>query len=224
MKLAFGFGRLSTWPHHSGACRFAATVAFLLAAVLLPGIAAAQNAPPGGGAPFGWSSAVADFNADGRPDLAVAKRLSNHGGSDFRIDFQLSNGRRQSVSFASVQTALRVTAVDVDNDHDLDLVVTPLLGHHVIGVWLNDGAGNFRQGRDRDYAPFTARLATATLNGVPPQFALATPSPRRTFARLSSTPRAPAALATAAIGPVSSVDLPSRFLARSLAPRAPPIL
>ena len=171
---------------------------------------------------LGASSAVADFNADGRPDLAVARRLSNHGGSNFRIDFQISNGRRQSVSFASAQSALRVTAVDVDNDHDIDLVVTPLLGHHVISVWLNDGAGNFRKGRAQDAAPFTVHLATATLNGVGPPFAVVTTSPRRLTARLSSPARAPAAIAAIALRSTASIDLPSRFLARSLAPRAPP--
>ena len=203
------------------ACRFAASVAFLLVATLVPAVASAQHVQPGGADTFGWSSAVADFNADGRPDLAVARRLSNHDGSDYRIEFQLSNGRRQSVSFASPQSALRVTAVDVDNDHDLDLVVTPLLGRHVIGVWLNDGAGHFRQGRAHDDAPFTAHLAAATLNGVPPPFALATPSPRRILALPASAARAPTAHARA-VRPVSPVDLPSRFLARSLAPRAPP--
>ena len=35
-----------------------------------------------------------------------------------------------------------MAAVDVDNDHDLDLVVTALLGRDVVAVWLNDGAGH----------------------------------------------------------------------------------
>jgi hypothetical protein len=208
-------------PRAGGACRFVASVAFLLVAVLVPGVAAAQKSPQSPVAPFGWSSAIADFNADGRPDLAVARRLGNHGGSDFRIDFQLSNGRRQSVLFASTLPALRVTAVDIDNDHDVDLVVTPLLGHHVIGVWLNDGAGNFRRGRSRDLGPAAARLSTSTLNGLPPQFALATPSPRR-MALLSSPARAPTSSFGVRSLAVASTDLPSRVLSSSLAPRAPP--
>src|SRR5262249_20988249 len=111
----------------------------------------------------------------------------------------------------------------IDNDHDIDLVVTPLLGHHVIGVWLNDGAGNFEKGRTHDYAPFTPRLSTATLNGVPPQFALATPSSRRMPALSPSAARAPAAAGARGVRPVSPLDVPSRFLARNLAPRAPPV-
>jgi len=172
-------------------------------------------------APFGWSSTIADFNSDGRPDVAVANRLSNHGGSNFRIDVQLSDGHRQSMSFASAQPALRVTAVDVDNDHDIDLVVTQLLGHRVVGVWLNDGAGNFQKGHSRELPPVSARLANATLSGLAPQFALATPSPLL-MALLSSPARAPTSSFEVRSLAVASTDLPSRVLSSSLAPRAPP--
>jgi hypothetical protein len=191
-------------------------VSVCAAVVLVPWSAAAADTP------LGLSTAIADFNADGRPDVAVANHLSNHGGNGFRIEFKLSNGQRQFVSFASAQPALRVTAVDIDNDHDMDLVVTPLLGQHVIGVWLNDGAGNFEKGRAHDYAPLTSQLSTATLTGMAPQLALATPSPRRALALLPAA-RAPAvSSASSASRLVSSTNLPSRFLARNLAPRAPP--
>ena len=211
MKLALDLHRSTTSSHLARACRLVTGVAFLLVIVLLPGVAGAQ-------------SLVADFNADGRPDVAVAKRLGNHGGSSFRIDLQLSNGRRQSVSFASAQSALRVAAVDVDNDHDIDLVVMPLLGQHVIGVWLNDGAGNFAKGRTHDYVPFTASLSPQAISGLTPQFALATSSSRRLTGRVPSRARAPAATIAFRATSTPSTDLPSRFLAASLSPRAPPLL
>jgi hypothetical protein len=201
--------------------------------VAFPGAASAQFAPavapqpapifrPGtAGGPFGWSSAIADFNADGRPDIAVADRVGGLG-SSFRIEFQLSNGPRQFVSFASAHTALTVTAVDVDNDHDIDLVVTPVLSRHVIGVWLNDGSGHFRRGRTRDLPALPSQLSPASISGQAPQLSLATSTPRRMSALSPSAARAPAISVADRIRPAASTDLPQRFLASALAPRAPP--
>ena len=36
--------------------------------------------------PFGWATAIADFNTDGKPDMAVADRLARTGGGySYRI-------------------------------------------------------------------------------------------------------------------------------------------
>jgi hypothetical protein len=170
------------------------------------------------------STTIADFNADGRPDVAVANHLGNRDSAAYRIDFQLSNGRRQSISFASVQRGLRVAAVDVDNDHDLDLVVTPLLGRNVVGIWLNDGAGHFRRG-DPDAVPLdAARLSNVTIARWPTRFAPATPGSRRFIA---APPVSPVAIARTDDTPhvlrPDAVALSSRLLLSSLSPRAPPV-
>ena len=66
-------------------------------------------------APFGWASAVGDFDRDGQLDVAVA---------DPSFD-------------------LRVT--DVDDDGDLDILIARLAGGDVIGIWVNAGDGRFRE-------------------------------------------------------------------------------
>jgi FG-GAP-like repeat len=197
-------------------CRFVAAVAFLLVAALLPSAAAAQSFSDES------STAVADFNADGRPDLAVANHIGDRSSAAYRIDFTLSNGLSQTISFASAQRALRVAAIDVDNDHDLDLVITPVLGRDIVGVWLNDGTGHFRQGNPDSVPSDCARLSTTGISGCPPQFAVATAAPRRLIA---DTPSSMATM-TRASGAFRARPAPiaaaSRLLLCGLSPRAPP--
>jgi len=95
--------------------------------------------------PFGWSSAVADFDDDGRPDFAVADRLesSRDGGYRYRILFAVSDNPSLSVSFDSPSPALTIVVQDVDDDHDLDVLVSDAPSARVDTVWLNDGHGRF---------------------------------------------------------------------------------
>jgi hypothetical protein len=116
-------------------------------------------------APFGASSVITDFDADGAPDVAIADRTIRNG-SHYKIEVQLSDGSTQTVSFLSTKGALRVSAADLDNDHDQDLIVTPVLGREVVGVWMNDGTGHFARGRDAPYQPFVPTLESIpTLSG-----------------------------------------------------------
>ena len=94
--------------------------------------------------PFGWSTAIGDLNADGRPDYAIADRIGRRAsGFEYALELSISGIGSQSISFDSTQDALAVTLRDVDHDSDLDVVVTALLSRAVVGVWLNDGAGRF---------------------------------------------------------------------------------
>ena len=211
--------------------RFVTGVAFLLAAALWHPVSAqtvaghgspstAAFTPSSVAAPFGWASASADFNADGRADLAVADHVGSRNGFAYRIDFQLSNGDHQSFWFGSAHPALRVTAFDVDNDHDIDLVVTPMLSREVVGVWLNDGAGHFRFALERA-GPVGAAFFTPTrLGGCPPLLTLAIPRTRRA----STTPMPPSVAwlrRSPAPRACESDGSPQAALVR-LAPRAPP--
>jgi len=45
---------------------------------------------------------------------------------------------------------LHLSPRDVDADHDIDLVITTLSGERV-GVWLNDGRGQFTEGVSAQY-------------------------------------------------------------------------
>jgi hypothetical protein len=114
-----------------------------------------------------------------------------------------------------------VAAIDVDNDHDLDLVITPLLGRDVVGIWLNDGAGHFRRG-DLDAVPAdVARLSPSTIAGCPPQFAAVLPPPRRLAASRASAPTIAIAADVDRIRPFQIVPS-DRLLLSCLSPRAPP--
>jgi len=196
-------------------CHFVAAGAVLLVVALAPSPAAAR------GFSYESTTTVADFDADGRPDVAVANHIGDQSSATYRIEFQLSNGGRQSLSFASAQRVVRVAAVDVDNDHDLDLVVTAPLGRDVVGVWLNDGAGHFRRG-DPDAVPSdAARLSPTTLTGCPPQFAIAAPTPRRVAALPAATVTRAFVAVVTHVRP-SIVDESIRLVLASLSPRAPP--
>jgi hypothetical protein len=224
MRNAFVFSSLVTprpavshRPWRARACHFAVTVAVLLAAGLMASPAAAQNALP-----LASTTAVADFNADGRPDVAIAGHGFVGDGSNYRIDVRLSNGDRQSVSFASGLDTLRIRAFDVDNDHDIDIVVTPLLSHDVVGVWLNDGAGHFRRSVAADLPLDPAALTHTALLGGSPELVLMMPTSRRPVA----WPPANAPPQRQRPGqpiPALSRVLPDCLFASCVSARAPPV-
>lgn len=100
-------------------------------------------------ASFGPATAAGDFDADGKPDFAIADRLPTDNGADYVVEVRLSGGPAQILRFGSAQRALAVTAIDVDHDHDLDLVFRPVVGRRIVIVWLNDGAGHFTRDDSR---------------------------------------------------------------------------
>src|SRR5262249_53518290 len=101
-------------------------------------------------APFGPATVISDFDADGAPDSAIADRTTRNG-ANYKIEVQLSGGSTQTMSFFSTKGALHFAALALDNDHDPALVVTPVLSHEVVGIWVNDGPGHFPRGRDEPY-------------------------------------------------------------------------
>jgi hypothetical protein len=104
-------------------------------------------------APFGWSTAVADLDSDQKLDFAVADRTGNGAnGYNYRLQLSLSQAESQVFHFRSPDSALNVSIVDLDNDADLDIVLTHALSGEIAGVWLNNGEGGFRQGNAADFA------------------------------------------------------------------------
>jgi hypothetical protein len=173
-------------------------------------------------APYAWANVIADFDADGAPDVAVANRTNPRGGSRYEIEVQLSGSHAQVFVFDSVAGALTITALDIDNDHDADLVVTPFLSRDVVGVWLNDGTGHFDAGASDSFPDAAARLARGpAVVGFPDHIA-AVASDRR------ATSLAPILVADAiqadapGMYPCASVAL-TNLAARSPADRAPPL-
>jgi hypothetical protein len=174
-------------------------------------------------APFGWSNAVADFNADGRPDVAVANRLGRRGSARYRIDVRLSGDDSQLITFLSTTGDVRIRAIDVDHDHDLDLVATPLVGQHVVGVWLNDGSGHFIESQTASVPQPDLMQRPATVSGgaIVPFAAL--PPPRRINMPSQASQSLfaePASFVT--ILPTAGTSRPVGPSSRPSSPRAPP--
>jgi hypothetical protein len=137
------------------------------------------------GGALGWSTAVGDFNTDGTPDVAIADRVSHAlGAASYTIEFAVSGLESKTVAFESNQDALTVRVSDVDHDNDLDLVVSAALSHEVVGIWLNDGNGDFEPSTA---IPFAAEIeprhaveafdpsCAASSNGLAPRSAAGMP-------------------------------------------------
>jgi hypothetical protein len=105
--------------------------------------------------PFGWATAIADFDADGRPDFAIADRVGSFD-SDFEydVDVELSRGPAQRLTLLAPKEAIAVIVEDIDQDDDLDIVITPALTGEVLTVWLNDGTGRFSRAAPRIAAAY----------------------------------------------------------------------
>jgi hypothetical protein len=94
--------------------------------------------------PLDWSTAIADFNVDGAPDIAVADRVARGStGYSYRIQFSISGQQSNDLTFESANEAIQLRVSDVDADNDLDLVASAILSKDIVGVWLNDGHGRF---------------------------------------------------------------------------------
>jgi hypothetical protein len=174
------------------------------------------------GGVLGWSTAVGDFNTDGTPDVAIADRVSHTpGGATFTIEFAVSGRQSKTVAFESDQDALTVRVSDVDHDNDLDLVVSAALSHEVVGVWLNDGRG--------DFEPSTAAPTGAEIQ---PRHSVDAPDPSCTDSVNGLVPRAAAGMPcvvlwTSAPQRPSTIDVqPNRLqpalLSSAVSSRAPP--
>jgi hypothetical protein len=153
--------------------------------------------------------AAADFDADGRPD--VARIQDGRDGS--RVVLTLS-GSRDAVALD--MDAVSVATSDVDHDGDTDLVVATSSNHVVI--WLNDGRGHFTEERpapSRDLSSETTvanapRDELAAVGLSAPQ--VAAPGRRLELPVVSTRSRHPSVFAL--VGPA--------FLALP-APRGPPL-
>jgi len=76
----------------------------------------------------------------------VGQRLGRTAdGYFYRVQLQLSadaSSRWFSV-FHNNALGLRITDIDIDGDYDVDLIISDRFVRQPIGIWLNDGKGNF---------------------------------------------------------------------------------
>ena len=103
--------------------------------------------------PFSQTLAAADFDGDNKPDGAV---LVDHGRlspqSRFRtIELHFTGRGNTDLIFESNETTLAISALDVNRDGAVDIVVEQPFTHKRLQVWLNDGRGGFRKARSEDF-------------------------------------------------------------------------
>jgi hypothetical protein len=109
---------------------------------------------------FGQQIVAADFDEDQQPDGAVLLDAGQvNGQRSFRIEMHLTAGNNTGLSFSSAESAISISALDVNADGAPDIVVEQTFTHKRLQVWLNDGHGSFRQVSGEDYpSQIEARL------------------------------------------------------------------
>lgn len=96
--------------------------------------------------------AIADFDGDRQPDLALIRVTSNGSPtSEYLVDFKFSGGRKPAICFVGPAGGLQISPRDVNGDKFADLVVTSLLDSKFVVIFLNDGKGNFVAAEPSDY-------------------------------------------------------------------------
>jgi len=88
---------------------------------------------------------IADLDGDGRPDFAIVRAEGwDSKGLRYRIELQLTRGvSPSSFSVSAEKGGLRLIPRDVDGYGDLDLVVMSAWALAPVGVWINNGHGQF---------------------------------------------------------------------------------
>ena len=174
--------------------------------------------------PFSFA-AVADFNSDAKPDIAIADRTgSGSQGYTYRLQVGLSFEPSQVFHFRSPHSALTFSVLDFDNDQDLDVILTRTFSDDVVGVWINNGRGQFHPGNTKEV--LHGRVAPrhrATLEPTPnPVIIPGLPVRKCTIA--AAGPIALESLSIPARRHVESLELQpgKKVFLSSTGPRAPP--
>jgi FG-GAP repeat protein len=173
--------------------------------------------------PFGWATAVGDFDSDGTPDVAIADHVGRPAGAyAYRIEFLLSGHDANEVFFESTADAVTIRSFDIDHDNDLDIVVGRPLSGDAVAVWLNDGQGNFTSADARRFPSTIEGVTTLGAGDSDDVVNAVESSPRRAAdVRLTARYDAPPIAVERSVTGDSDPPCSSSFLLRS-GPRAPP--
>src|SRR5215469_6486243 len=107
--------------------------------------------------------AIADFDGDLRPDLAMI-RVSRDGAPDaqYSLELQFSSGARAPIGLIGPAGGLEVYPQDVNGDQIADLVITSVVDSEFVAILVNDGKGNFTQ-VDRASYPHVGKRANSSV-------------------------------------------------------------
>jgi len=119
----------------------------------------------------GW--VLADLNGDQNVDLATA-RSGHHDANGYAQEVRITLGASQQTSFRfqSRGATVELSSRDVDGDQDRDLVILEPVSREPIGVWINDGAGLFHEGKLADFRALLGHGRSST-SLLPPRQRLA---------------------------------------------------
>lgn len=171
--------------------------------------------------------AVADFDNDKKADGAVIVGPDwTPGHRDIHIEVYLSGRQNTALTFESSEAVHSVSARDIDNDGDADLVVEEPFTAHRLHVWLNDGKGGFQKGRVEDFPsppPAQERLRTPS---NPFDLAVTVLPPHRSseVAPWAVRRRHGRSLSAGWLRLLPEGSLPAIFVLSAGSPRAPPFL
>lgn len=119
--------------------------------------------------PLERTVAIADLDGDHKPDGAILLKSRWLGPQqNLSIQLHFTDRPNTELTFQSDSQALTVTAWDIDHDGDIDLVVEETFSHKPISVWINEGHGDFHEGRVQDY-PSLAATGSTQIQAPPDQ-------------------------------------------------------
>jgi hypothetical protein len=108
--------------------------------------------------------AIADFDGDGRPNLAIVQPGSNSSAlTIYRIQVQRDDGGLQSIDLVGPSGGMRIAAGDVNEDGIPDLIVSLAWRQEPFAVLLNDGHAVFSKA-DPSAFPRASNGSETTLN------------------------------------------------------------
>jgi hypothetical protein len=193
------------------------------ALIFLPALGMALGSPAERPASRVSSWVSADFDGNRTTDVALSSTVA-HDRSGYLQEVRVHLGAAlpSFFGFHSRSARIQLGARDVDGDRDLDILVLDGFSMVPIGVWLNDGSGNFSEGDLARY-PGTSNAGNSTSlkapqNAVDRLFALVAPNSQSALPLIRTVAPQPA------VKPCGTETAGSDLVRRSvrLRNRAPP--